>query len=158
MLGLMLLLVLLPGTGFATLLLLGLLGHGIRNGFDGNPLPAICLLSIPHILVYWGMRMMAGLRTGFHAVIRKKLMVFYSTVAAYCFFWLFAPFTHVGEDVDFFDPNQQIIGTILLTIPILTTLFSVAEEERSPTDFAGRPMEINQLGKGLVDWLASRLR
>ena len=108
MLGLMLLLVLLPGTGFATLLLLGLLGHGIRNGFDGNPLPAICLLSIPHILVYWGMRMMAGLRTGFHAAIRKKLMVFYSVVAAYCFFWLFAPFTHDGVDVEFFDATQQI--------------------------------------------------
>ena len=154
----MLLLVLLPGTGFATLLLLGAIGSGIRNGFDGNPLPAICLLSIPHFLVYWGMRMMAGLRTGFHAAIRKKLMVFYSTVAAYCFFWLFSPLSHEGVNIDFFDPIQQIIGTILLTIPILTTLVTVSETERSPTDFAGRPMEINQLGKDAIAWLASRIR
>jgi hypothetical protein len=158
MLGLMLLLVLLPGTGLATLILLGAIGSGIRNGFDVNPFPAICLLSIPHFLVYWGMKLMAGLRTGFHAAIRRKLLVFYLVVAAYCCFWLFAPFTHEGGEVQFFAPIHQIIGTTLLIIPILTTLFIAPEAKCSPTDFAGRPMEINQLGKDAIAWLASRIR
>lgn len=157
LLGLMLLL-LTPGTLFACLLLLGAIGSGIQHGFPASDLPGALILVIPPLLLCWGLCLQLGLRQGVHKTIRLKLLAFYLAVFAYCASWLFNPISHDDVQIMIFSTRDKIIGSTILILPILITLFSRPEEKLTWNPQVGGPVRHNGSSDRFVAWLASRIR
>ena len=158
LLGLMLLLILLPGSALACLLLIGAIGSSMRDGFEPNVLPPILVLLIAPALVWWACRLMFGLRNGFQGSIRRKLLAFYLSVAGYCGFWLFAEFSRDASESTLFAVQDQIIGAITLAIPILIVLCTKPEAPQQWNPLAGGELPLNRWTDRFVRWLAGKVR
>jgi hypothetical protein len=152
------LLLLMPGTFLACLFFVGLIGSGFQVGWSARTLPAALILIIPPVLVGWGFRLMIGLREGFHIMLRRKLLAFYLAVLCYCSFWLFAPISHEGAAIMMFEIREQVIGSAMLLLPVLITLFTNPEVRRSWNPSAGRSTYQHRRSDRFVAWLASRMR
>ena len=157
MLGLILLL-LIPGAALACLFLVAAAGSSITYGFEPRFLPAMVIFLIPPALIWRGLRLISGLRHGFHSTLRRKLLAFYLVTFAYCALWLFGPVTRNGESFMLFSIIQQVAGSIILIAPILITLFTGPEEMREWHPLAGDHIRINGRGDRFVSWIASRIR
>ena len=156
LLGLMLLL-LMPGTLLACLLLVGVIGCGIQQGFRASDFPAMVMLGIPPALIWCGLWLQMGLRQGIHPMLRRKLLAFYLVVLVYCAIWLFSPISHADVEIGFFSTEDQVVGSVVLILPVLITLFTNPEEKRewNPQSGGIRP---DRWSDRLVAWLASRIR
>lgn len=157
LLGLMLLL-LMPGTLLACLLLIGMIGSGFEHGFEAGNLVAAVVLLIPPVLIGWGFHMLRDLRQGFHHKLRRKLLAFYLVVMVYCAFWLFSPVSHHGIEISIFPSRDQFIGSIILILPVLITLFTNPEAKRIWNPDAGGNLRLHGSTDRFVAWLGSRIR
>jgi hypothetical protein len=150
------LLFLMPGTFLACLLLIGMIGSGFEHGFEVSNLVAAVILLIPPVLIGWGLRMLKEFRQGFHHKLRRQLFAYYLVVLIYCAIWLFSTASRAGNKIGIFPVEIQIVGSVILILPVLITLFSAPQEKR---EWNQPPVNIlpNSMGNRFVAWLASRI-
>lgn len=151
------LLFLMPGTFLACLLLIGMIGSGFEHGLEAGNLVVAIVLLIPPALIWWGFWLLPGLRQGFHHKLRRQLFAYYLVVLIYCAIWLFSTVSRAGNKFGIFPFEIQIVGSVILILPVLITLFSAPEEKR---EWNQPPVNIlpNCMGNRFVAWLASRIR
>jgi hypothetical protein len=70
---------------------------------------------------------------------------------------LFSPISHADVEIGFFSTEDQVVGSVVLILPVLITLFTNPEEKRewNPQSGGIRP---DRWSDRLVAWLASRIR
>ena len=157
MLGIMILL-LMPGTLVACLILIGGVGDGIRQGFRASSELAMIVCAIPPVLVFWGFRMLPELGQGVHATLRRRLLAFYLVVLVYCMAWLFSSASRHGDEFAIFPNEIRIFGSMVLILPVLITLFTSPEVRREWDPQSEAVIRPNRPGDRFVSWLASRIR
>jgi hypothetical protein len=157
LLGLILLL-LMPGTLLASLLFIGLIYSSYHDGFLTSYFVSVPILLIPPALIWWGFRLLPGLRQGFHHKLRRHLLAYYLVVSVYCAFWLFSTASRAGNKSQIFPFEIQIAGSVILILPVLITLFTSPEAKRIWNPNSGGNLHLHGRTDRFVAWLASRFR
>ena len=106
--------------------------HG--TGSTLNRLVLVVIFSIPPLLWGWGFRVLSRLRNGFTASARRRLLVFYTLLLAYCGMWMVSPISHDhSEKFMLFGIFEVVIIVGILSIPIFATLFTKPNQAEQVT-------------------------
>lgn len=120
--------ILLPFAGLALLLVAAAIFSDGAKGDFLNRLGIVAICSVPSIFLAWGFRVLSRLRDGFSASARRRLLVFYTLLLAYCGLWM-VPWSHNGEQFMMFAIYDIMIIVALLSIPIFATMFTNNNQE-----------------------------
>ena len=121
--------ILLPFAGLALLLVAAAIFADGAKGDILNRLGIVAICSVPSILLGWGFRVLSRLRDGFSASARRRLLVFYTLLLAYCGLWMVFPWSRNGEKFMMFGISDIMIIVALLSIPIFATMFTNNNQE-----------------------------
>ena len=121
-----------PCSILALLLMIGAITEGIGSGFSVSDVFAIVLLLVPSLLAWWGFRLFFRLYGGFFPELKKTLIFYYGCVAAYCSLWLFSGATRGGHTEPFFSRGQQVLGLIILIMPLILAIAMRADSTATP--------------------------
>ena len=130
---------LLPFIGLALFIMVAVIvAHG-TTGEILNRLIIAAICTTPLILWGWGFRVLSRLRAGFSVSARRRLLVFYTLLLAYCGIWMIVPWYRDGERILIFDIFSILIIVGVLSIPVFATMFTnpnqaeqIASEDPQP--------------------------
>ena len=116
--------IIIPGALLAMLLAVASVGSGFQSGFGVSNFLVLPLLLIPAHLGWWGCKLFFRLYSEFLPRVRTLLFRFYSAVSVYCGLWLISTFSHGGIKGSIFSLQEQVLGLILLLIPLVAVGFT----------------------------------
>lgn len=137
------LMILLPFAGLAAIVLIAALFGGSPPDDLREGIAVVGLLGSPAVLLTWGVRILSRIRDGFTRSTRRILFAFYSSLLAYCGFWMAVPWSHSGgTEFILFPPLLTLTLLLIIAIPAILTMITNHEEAAQGAD--GKPPEADQ--------------
>ena len=121
--------VIIPGALLGMLLSIAVVATGLQSKFAPTDPLAITLFLIPSILSWWGVKLFFRLYVGFLKRVRIVLIWFYASTLVYCGMWLFSTFSRDGIGGTIFGSREQVIGSMLLLVPLIAVIFTYPDSE-----------------------------